>query len=63
MRRFLKFVNCKKKKVQNTWNFVLFQSYDLQLLQVYYFDITLDADSTYKQAIKVYGVYMHRVKL
>ena len=35
----------------------------MQLLEFYYFIVTIDADSTYKQAIMLYGAYMHRVGL
>ena len=35
----------------------------MQLLEIYYLNITMNAPSTYKQAIMVYGAHMHRVGL
>ena len=35
----------------------------MQLLELYFFNIAINADSIYKQAIMLYGAYMHRVKL
>ena len=41
-----------------------FQRFDLQLLELYYFEIFIDADSTIKIAlIMLYGAYMLRVRL
>ena len=47
--------------MQNTWLFLLFYCFDLQLLDIYYIHVTIDADSTYKQAIMLYGDYMNRI--
>ena len=40
-----------------------FKHFDMQLLDLYYSNTTIDADSTYKQAIMLYGAYMYIVKL
>ena len=34
-----------------------------QLLELNYFNIKIDADSTYKQTILLYGAYMYRLRL
>ena len=44
--------------------FCIFLRLDLQLLEFFVcFVTTIDADSTFKQALMVYEAYMHRVGL
>ena len=35
----------------------------MKLLEIYYFNITINSDSNYKQDIMLYGAHMHRVGL
>ena len=44
--------------MQNTWNLVLCKPFDFKLFELYYFNITTDADSTYKQANMLYNGIM-----
>ena len=58
MHRFLTF--CKS---QNKWFFKTFLTLWPKLLGIYYFNITIDVYSTYKQAIMLYGAHMQWVEL
>ena len=61
MHKFWDFVNCDKnaKKMQ----FCTLLTFWLATTWTLLFNITIDAGSTYKQAIILYGVYMHSVVL
>ena len=61
MRKLQHFVNCDKSA--KYINFCTFLRFDLQLLQLHHFNITMGADSTYKQAIMLYGAFMHSIGL
>ena len=58
---FRHFVNCDQSA--KYMNFVTLLTIWLKLLEIYYFNITIDVYSTYKQAIMLYGAHMHRVAL
>ena len=60
-----KFDICKSQQKHKTHEilYFFFKLFDLQLHKIYYSNITIDADSTVKQAIMLYTAYMHRVGL